>query len=82
MKFTEWLKNKEVLSEGKKGKKGKTQIVVEPKKPSNIIQLKKINPWDVKKGHNSHISGSGTHDNRPKRERTRKSANDKAIGEY
>lgn len=87
MKFSEWLKNKNVLIEGKKGKGKKSQVVVEPKAALDLkkgikIDLKKINPWDVRKGHSSHLSGSGSHDNRPKRTRTRKASNDKAIGEY
>ena len=35
--------------------------------------------WQIGKGHSPHRSGSGTHDSRPKRQRTRGSANRKAI---
>jgi hypothetical protein len=81
MKFAQWLENK-VLLEGKKGKGKKPQVVTEPKKQDNIIKLKPLNPWDVGKGHQSHISGSGTHDARPKRQRTRKASNDASIKEF
>lgn len=37
--------------------------------------------WELGKGHSPHRSGSGTHDSRPKRQRTRGSANRKAINE-
>lgn len=33
------------------------------------LKIKKI--WEISKGHNPHRSGSGKHDNRPKRLRTR-----------
>jgi hypothetical protein len=35
------------------------------------IDVKPI--WQIGKGHNEHLTGSGKHDNRPKRTRTRKS---------
>lgn len=35
--------------------------------------------WKLGKGHNNHRSGSGTHDSRPKRQRTRGSANRRAM---
>jgi hypothetical protein len=38
--------------------------------------------WKIGKGHNGHVGGSGTHDNRPKRLRTRGNANRRAIGDY
>lgn len=38
--------------------------------------------WEVGRGHSDHISGSGTHDNRPKRSRTRGDANRKAMRDY
>lgn len=87
MKFTEWLKNKEVFVESKKGKGKKPQAVTPPKDDLNLkkgikVPIKKLNSWEVRKGHSQHMSGAGSHDNRPKRERTRKSSSDKAIGEY
>ena len=39
-------------------------------------------PWEVGRGHNSHRSGSGTHDSRPRRLRTRLQSSKKAIEEY
>lgn len=44
------------------------------------INTKKI--WQIGKGHNNHLSGSGEHDNRPNRQRTRGDINRKIIGEY
>lgn len=38
--------------------------------------------WEASRGHADHISGSGTHDNRPKRSRTRGDANRKAMRDY
>ena len=38
-------------------------------------------PWEVGHGHAEHRSGAGKHDNRPKRERTRKAQLRKAIEE-
>lgn len=35
--------------------------------------------WAIGKGHNSHKSGSGQHDNRPKRLRTRQARNIQAM---
>lgn len=37
--------------------------------------------WKIGKGHNVHQSGSGQHDNRPKRLRTRGSRNRQALGD-
>lgn len=44
------------------------------------IDVKPI--WKIGMGHNDHISGSGKHDNRPKRARTRKAAFNNAMKEY
>lgn len=63
MKFNEWI----VLREGKTEKdrqayndfiNGKTDKLKLPSKP-------------VARGHQSHISGAGAHDDRPRKERTR-----------
>ena len=35
------------------------------------IKVKTKKPWEVSRGHNSYRSGSGTHDNRSRRVRTR-----------
>jgi hypothetical protein len=43
------------------------------------INVKPI--YKIGKGHSNHISGSGNHDNRPNRLRTRGSANRKYINE-
>ena len=37
--------------------------------------------WELGKGHNPHKSGSGQHDNRPKRLRTRGAKNRKALND-
>ena len=44
------------------------------------INVKPI--WKIGMGHNDHISGSGKHDNRPKRERTRKASFNKHMKEF
>lgn len=47
-----------------------------------VVKLNLKPVWEISKGHQGHMSGSGTHDNRPKRERTRGSANRKAVEDY
>jgi len=43
------------------------------KKPKETINLDVKSPWDGKKGHTNHQSGSGEHqDKRTKRQRTRR----------
>ena len=44
------------------------------------IEPKKI--WEIGKGHAQHLSGSGEHDNRPKRRRTRAARNRAAMKEW
>lgn len=41
------------------------------------LNLKKI--WEVSKGHQEHDQGCGKHDSRPRKERTRRDAINKAI---
>ncbi|HIE42940.1 MAG TPA: hypothetical protein EYP95_06945 [Nitrospinaceae bacterium] len=48
--------------------KRQSQPVIMPKQESNIIVIK---VGKVAMGHQSHITGTGVHDNRPKRTRTR-----------
>jgi len=48
--------------------KRQSQPVVMPKQESNTIVIK---IGKVAMGHQAHISGTGVHDNRPKRQRTR-----------
>jgi hypothetical protein len=50
-------------------------------KKNEPIKLNTKKPWEVGRGHTAHRGGSGQHDPRPKRERTRKNINDKAIKE-
>lgn len=51
------------------------------RKYENIkIKVKKF--WEVPTGHNTHRSGSGTMDNRPKRQRTRKDIDKSWQNEY
>jgi hypothetical protein len=38
--------------------------------------------WMIGKGHNTHLSGSGKHDNRPNRLRTRRAINNQKIKEF
>lgn len=51
-------------------------------KKYDTIRLNVKPIWEVGRGHADHISGSGTHDNRPKRQRTRGDANRKAMRDY
>ena len=51
-------------------------------KKTIVLKLNLKPFWELSKGHHDHMSGSGTHDNRPKRERTRGDANRKAIRDY
>lgn len=44
------------------------------------VKTKKI--WEVSHGHNSHRSGSGHHDGRPRRTRTRMAEQRRAISEF
>ena len=46
------------------------------------IKVKTKIPWEVSRGHNSYRSGSGTHDNRSRRVRTRMDVRRRAIEEY
>jgi hypothetical protein len=46
------------------------------------IKVKTKKPWEVSRGHNSYRSGSGYHDNRSRRVRTRMDVQRKAIAEY
>ena len=44
------------------------------------LNLKRV--WELPRGHSGHLTGTGVHDSRIKRERTRSAANRKAIREY
>lgn len=44
------------------------------------LNLKRV--WELPRGHCEHLTGTGVHDSRIKRERTRGAANRKAIREY
>ena len=44
------------------------------------LNLKRV--WELPRGHEDHLTGTGIHDNRPKRLRTRNAANRKAIRDY
>ena len=52
------------------------------KKKYDSIRLNTKPIWEASRGHSEHISGSGTHDNRPKRSRTRGDANRNAMRDY
>ena len=52
---------------------------------AKVIMTVKINPrkiWELGKGHSPHRGGSGTHDSRPNRMRTRGAASKRAIRDY
>lgn len=44
------------------------------------LNLKQV--WELPRGHEQHLTGTGTHDHRPKRLRTRAASSRKAIREY
>lgn len=46
------------------------------------IKLNARPVWELGKGHNEHRSGSGIHDNRPKRQRTRQAQKRRALDDY
>jgi len=46
------------------------------------VKVSTKKPWEVSRGHNSYRSGSGNHDNRPRRVRTRMDIRRRAIDEY
>jgi len=41
------------------------------KKKKLVVKVNHKQPWEVARGHHEHKSGSGEHDSRPKRVRTR-----------
>ena len=49
---------------------------------NNKIKLEVRPIYKIGKGHNDHISGSGKHDNRPRKMRTRSSTNSFYINDY
>lgn len=51
-------------------------------KKYGVVHLNVKPIWEVGRGHAGHISGSGNHDNRPKRSRTRGDANRKTLRDY
>jgi hypothetical protein len=59
--------------------KRKSQPVVMPKQKSNRIVIK---VGKIAIGHQAHITGTGTHDLRPKRKRTRSTQNRAAMKEW
>jgi len=48
--------------------KRQSQLVIMPERESNKLIIK---VGKIAMGHQSHITGTGVHDNRPKRQRTR-----------
>jgi|TARA_Y100000310_G_scaffold41620_1_gene38905 hypothetical protein len=59
--------------------KRKSQPVVMPKQESSTMVIK---VGKIAIGHQSHITGTGAHDLRPKRKRTRSAQTRAAIREY
>jgi len=49
------------------------------RKKNFTIKLNLKPVWEIGKGHASHLSGSGQHDNRPKRMRTRNAQKRQAV---
>jgi len=46
------------------------------------IKISTKKSWEVSRGHNTHRSGSGNHDNRPRRVRTRMDVRRRALADY
>jgi hypothetical protein len=46
------------------------------------VKISTKKSWEISRGHNSHRSGSGNHDNRVRRIRTRMDERRQAIAEY
>ena len=46
------------------------------------VKVSTKKPWEVGRGHHAHRSGSGTHDSRPRRLRTRMDAKKKALQDF
>lgn len=46
------------------------------------IKIKKKKIWELPEGHHEHRSGSGTHDSRPRRLKTRADVTRQAIREW
>lgn len=81
MKFNEFVSEKDrMYSEMSKNKK-KSQPNIAPKdrSPFGKITLQ-LGPTAI--GHQGHISGTGVHDSRPKRQRTRGAAHRAAVKEH
>lgn len=52
------------------------------KRKKKIVVSLNVRPlWELGKGHTDHRSGSGNHDSRPKRLRTRSSQKRQAVGD-
>jgi hypothetical protein len=52
------------------------------KRKKNMVLVLNVRPvWEIGKGHNAHLGGSGQHDNRPKRQRTRQAQKQKSIND-
>lgn len=52
---------------------------------AKVIMTVKLNvkpSWKIGKGHTTHRGGSGVHDSRPNRQRTRGAASRKAIRDF
>lgn len=53
------------------------------KRKKTIVIALNVRPlWEIGKGHSEHRSGSGLHDNRPKRMRTRGAEKRHAMKDY
>ncbi len=51
------------------------------KRKKKIIKIKiKVGKTSI--GHQSHVTGTGAHDNRPRKQRTRSAQNNRAIREF
>ena len=55
-------------------------MTIPPKYAKITLNVKKL--WELPKGHSIDRSGSGQHDSRPNRQRTRRDANKSAIKDF
>ena len=81
MKFNEFVADRDRMYSEMAKKKKKSQPVVMPKPVSNTIKIPS-DPAKVARGHAAHRGGAGSHDSRPKRQRTRGAADRAAVREH
>lgn len=51
------------------------------RRKNTVVKINVKSIWEIGMGHNAHMSGSGQHDNRPKRQRTRGDQRRRAVND-